>query len=222
MARHRVVLGVGERGLDRLRPFVRPRVGVGRLSSAPDRRLGVGLDDPERVEAHRQRLAELVDRAQRARHLGPHRGLAQLARLHPAALDEHGHDRLGLGEHRRNPGRDADAGRALVRDPLGLAVDLEHRRVLAGHADHVVAGAETGAEIAVRDPAPERLPDRPPVRPRSGQAARRSGAADLAAVDVRPGPGLGPHRSCVGNAHLLPEQPAEGGPFHRTGGHEIG
>ena len=157
MAWHGLVLGAGQRRLDLRAWACASSYAAGHLGAAlarPCRR--VRLDDPEGVEARRQRRAESwIARSERATSVSV-AGSRRSSALIPA-LDEHGDEALRVVEHRGDRGRDPDRGRALVRDPLRAAVDLEQAGVLARHPDHVVDAAETGAEVAVRDPALQRL-----------------------------------------------------------------
>ncbi len=124
------------------------------------KRVEAGGDGGRRVH-HPQRIGDVAERL----------AVAELLRLHRAALDEVGDDRRRVGQHRRHRRRDADLGGGGVRRELRAAIDAEERGVLAGHPDHVVGPAERRAVVAVRD-----------ARRRGAQACRRTVQAFRSAV----------------------------------------
>jgi hypothetical protein len=113
---------------------------------------GVVLHDPERVELGGQLQAGVVERAERLGHLRQAVRPAELLGRELPAWDE-ARDEAGRRlERRGHRWRDAELRSPRVRDALGLAVDPEQCRVLAGEPHHVVAPAEPRAEVAIGDP----------------------------------------------------------------------
>ena len=153
MAGDRPVLVARERVADAV--GVAERLGVGGGWEVPR---SVAVAAYRRTISNESKSAGIVPslswmRAQQSGDLAQSLGLAQLGRLHPSALDELGDDRLRVverGGHRR---RHPEPGGPLVGDDLGAAVDPEQRGVLAGDADHVLAGVEPRPVVAVGDPA---------------------------------------------------------------------
>ncbi len=144
MLGHRVpdVPGVCQRLAELGRVFTPARAGGG----------GVVLHDAEGVELGGQLQAGVVERAKRVGHLREAIRLAELLRRELAARHE-ARDEAGRGLERRGHRRcDAELRSARVRDALGLAVDPEQFRVLAGEPNHVVGPAEPHTEVAVGDP----------------------------------------------------------------------
>jgi len=116
-----------------------------------------------------RRTAESWNAAQMARDL--RHALGELLRAERAARDEARHQAiLDPRGHRR--ARSPGAAAASVARALGLTVDAEQVRVLAGPSDDVLALAERHTEVAVGDAAGERL--RPAVRgPSEGSSCAR-------------------------------------------------
>ena len=160
VAGHRIVLGPGERRLDPRRLLVgRARRRPGSSPPRSPRGLGVGLDDPERVEGRRQRLAEVVDRAQRARATsvsvaGSRRSSGSI----PSPSTNTVTIACGSSSVAATGGRDPDPPPRARSRSARRPRSISSRDVsLPGNPDHVVGAAEPCAEVAVGDPAVERL-----------------------------------------------------------------
>ena len=165
--------GPGQRRLDPRRAALARRVvgARGPRRRARPRRLGVGLDDPERVEADRQALGAPSCSARSARgDLGQRGRLAQLARRSSRSPStKRGDEARRVVEHRHDLRRDPDRGGALVGAALGVAVDPEQRGVLArARGSRTSRAAEADPVVAVGDPAVERRRARPRAGPSVG------------------------------------------------------
>ena len=120
------------------------------------RRRRVRLDDAEGVEPRRNRRPP-VDRAQRLCDAPQRLRLPNRLRDDDLALDE-ARDEITLGLDERDHVRpDADGGRREGRLVLCAPVDPEQLRVAAADPEHVDAPVDGDLEVAIRDPAAERL-----------------------------------------------------------------
>ena len=172
--------------LDRARNLVRRLVVHGHGDAVLDRGRPVRLDDAERVEAAADPLG-VVKPAQHPRHLLDAVDAAGLA------FDEAGHEVATLvAEHL---GRDPDPGRRDARLVLVVAVDPEQLGVAAADPEDVALAVHLDLEVAVRDPAAQRLDagvsprpehaDRLHDRTRS-EAGSKSGSATTSAATRSP------------------------------------
>src|SRR5207248_975249 len=131
------------------RHLARPRVAGGDVDAVLAGQLRIGLDDAERVEAARDR-PPVVEAAQERSHLldpgAP--DLALDVARHEVALRLHERDHLRPDPELR--GRDG-------RVALDVAADSQQLGVLAADPEHERLAAGDDPEVAVRDPAAERL-----------------------------------------------------------------
>jgi hypothetical protein len=147
----------GAAALDPVGELLRALVGGRHGRAALERRRAIHLDDAEAVEARGQRRASMERRERGADALDRH--LADLAL--DVARDEVA---LRLDE-RHDLRREPELRRHARRGVLGRAVDPEQLRVLAADPQHERLVADRDLEVAVRDPAAERLDPRRSARP---------------------------------------------------------
>ena len=149
----------------------RKRGGQGRAALA--RRVPIGLDDVERLEAAGNRPA-LVERSECGGDPRELVGLAEPLGGRDLAFDELRHEpafRLyEADDARAHPG----LGRGERRGVLDLAIDPQQTGLPARHPDHDDAVGAVDLEVVVRDAAAEDLPRRDAARPdaRNGRGQR--------------------------------------------------